>query len=279
MGIASTLLCTFLFTLLSHVSAPLLFAETEPSIIDSDEINESSGLVKSRQYPGIFWTHNDSGDAPRIFAIRDDGTWVAEVKVDGALHSDWEDIAIADDGTLYICDIGDNLKRRHDLVIYQIREPNPKKDKVVKVTRKTSFRYQSAADALPQNKKSVHFDAEACFFASGNLYILTKHDFHTELYRMDLSQSEGEIVAERISKLAIPGRVTAADVTPDGKTLAVLTYMGVHVFEKPKENDNYLAGAHQMFEQFFGQSEAIAFDGSDIIITNEESQILKVPYK
>jgi len=36
--------------------------------IDSDEIVESSGIIKSKKYPGVFWTHNDSGDSARGLA-------------------------------------------------------------------------------------------------------------------------------------------------------------------------------------------------------------------
>ena len=33
------------------------------------EVRESSGLAVSRAYPGVFWTHNDSGDRPRLYAL------------------------------------------------------------------------------------------------------------------------------------------------------------------------------------------------------------------
>jgi len=39
-------------------------------------IKESSGLVRSRKWSGIYWTHNDSGDQARIFPIRIDGSIV-----------------------------------------------------------------------------------------------------------------------------------------------------------------------------------------------------------
>jgi hypothetical protein len=259
----------FLLLVFLGISPPLLFPATEPATMDSPEINESSGIVKSRQYPDIFWTHNDSDDSARIFAIRGNGKLVGIVEVVGAKHVDWEDIAMGESGEIYICDIGDNRKNRDDLAIYLIPEPDPKTDKKISVTRKISFHYQ-----IPRSNNPAHFNAEACFFVFGNLYILTKEHFHTELYRIDLSKEEA--IAERVSTLAISGRVTGADVTPDGKTLAVLTYLGIHLFEKPKGSDNYLVGAHKILDQFFGQTEGIAFDNGALVITNEEGQILKV---
>jgi hypothetical protein len=262
-----------LFSLLYiiHLGVPLLFAAPSSSVTGPSEINEASGIVKSRKYPDIFWAHNDSGDTARIFAVRGDGQLAAIVQIDGAENVDWEDISMGEPGQIYICDIGDNRRNRNDLSIYLIPEPNPETDEAVEVIRKINFGYQSLS-----NGKPVYFDAEACFFASGNLYILTKSEFQTELYRLNVS--EEETVAEKISTLPIKGRVTGADVSPDRKKLAVLTYLGIHIFEKPKGSDNYLAGSHQVLEQFFGQAEGIAFDKSALVITNEEGQILKVPY-
>ena len=61
-------------------------------------IPEASGIVKSRRHPGIFWVHNDSGNAPLLFAIRADGQIVRQFRLD-VPNIDWEDIAIDDQGT------------------------------------------------------------------------------------------------------------------------------------------------------------------------------------
>ncbi|MBI3358404.1 MAG: hypothetical protein HY201_05210 [Nitrospirae bacterium] len=257
----------FFLVLFNIGCAPLLFASPPSFVFSSSEIDESSGIIKSRHYPNIFWTHNDSGDTARIFAVHEDGKLVAEVEVAGAENLDWEDIAAGDQGQIYICDIGGNTRVRNDFAIYLIPEPNPDSDKSVKVIKKIKFRYEGGS----------HFDAEACFFASGHIYILTKRLTMTKLYRLDPSKEDQ--VAEKISEYPVSGMVTGADVTPDGKTLAVLTYLGIHIFEKPKENDNYLAGVHKTIDLFFGQAEGIAFDDSVLLITNEEGQLLKVPYK
>jgi len=260
-----------LFALLNVGCAPLLFASPPSSVFSSSEINESSGIIKSGRYPNIFWTHNDSGDTARIFAIHEDGTLIAQVSVTGADNIDWEDIAVGNVGQIFICDIGNNNggKNRDDLAIYLIPEPNYNTHASVKVARKIKFRYESGSQP----------DAEACFFASGKLYILTKHRRSlTALYRLDPAKEDQ--VAEKVSEYAMSGMATGADVSADGKTLAVLTYLGIHLFEKPKGNDNYLAGAHKMIDLFFGQAEGIAFlNDSLLLITNEEGQLLKVPYK
>src|SRR6476619_5675818 len=37
--------------------------------IKSDDIDESSGITASKCQPDVYWTHNDSGSGPFIFAI------------------------------------------------------------------------------------------------------------------------------------------------------------------------------------------------------------------
>ena len=70
-------------------------------------IPEASGIVKSRRYPGIFWVHNDSGNPPLLFAVRGDGRIVRQFRL-AIPNIDWEDIAIDDQGHLYLGDIGNN---------------------------------------------------------------------------------------------------------------------------------------------------------------------------
>ncbi len=44
--------------------------------MSSPSIDESSGLSASRAHRGVLYTHNDSGDSARVFAVREDGTLV-----------------------------------------------------------------------------------------------------------------------------------------------------------------------------------------------------------
>src|SRR5690348_5947993 len=90
--------------------------------IHAPQATELSGLVLSRRRPGVLWTHNDSGDAPRLLAVRASGRLVGDVAVTGASAIDWEDIAIRG-GTLYVGDIGDNKRSRPEVVVYRVPEP------------------------------------------------------------------------------------------------------------------------------------------------------------
>src|SRR5262245_1156570 len=86
-------------------------------------VNESSGIVASRRNSNLFWTHNDSGDGPFIYAFDRGGNHLGVWRVAGATARDWEDIAIGpgptkDSPYVYIGDIGDNEKKRDEIVVY-----------------------------------------------------------------------------------------------------------------------------------------------------------------
>ena len=89
-------------------------------------INESSGLACGRRNVGAFWTHNDSGDAPRIFAFGHKGEALATYSIAEAIAIDWEDMAsftLAGRHYLVIADTGDNVRVRPRVTLYFIEEP------------------------------------------------------------------------------------------------------------------------------------------------------------
>src|SRR6478735_5591600 len=70
-------------------------ASTQPSkfrvgTISDPAIPESSGIVASRKHEGVYWTQNDSGNPPALFAITREGELIREYPV-GAKNVDWED--------------------------------------------------------------------------------------------------------------------------------------------------------------------------------------------
>jgi hypothetical protein len=95
----------------------------------------------SRVNDGVFWTHNDSGNAPRIFAFNSQGESVGTFEISGAHAVDWEDMASfkqGKNGFLVIGDVGDNNLVRKDYAIYLVPEPVlPPKAKGLRATLKT----------------------------------------------------------------------------------------------------------------------------------------------
>ena len=96
--------------------------------IENDEILEASGIASSRFNQNILWTHNDSGDENRIFAMDINGNHVGEFLLNNIENRDWEDIAIGPgpmEGVDYIFvgDIGDNRSENDVKHIYRFLEP------------------------------------------------------------------------------------------------------------------------------------------------------------
>lgn len=108
--------------------SPTVFERT--GVFASRSLTESSGVAASRQYPGLLWTHNDSGHEPVLFATNLAGEDLGGYRLTGVTNVDWEDIALGpcmdgDGGCLYVADTGDNLENRTEASILIFREPPP----------------------------------------------------------------------------------------------------------------------------------------------------------
>jgi hypothetical protein len=92
----------------------------------SDQLPELSGLAASQRHPGLIYTHNDSGDSARFFAMDETAAITAEIHLTGATAVDWEDISVGacpGGPCVYIGDTGDNKLVRDGYVIYRVIEP------------------------------------------------------------------------------------------------------------------------------------------------------------
>ena len=75
------------------------------------------------------------------------------------------------------------------------------------------------------------------------------------------------------------GRVTDASVSSDGQRLAVLTYHAVFFFGRPARRGAWLSnplGSVPLQQRTYRQCEAIAWQGSDLLITNEGGRIFRL---
>jgi len=252
--------------------------------IQFNEIDECSGFVKSSNFSDVFWMHNDSGDKARIFAVRKDGTLIKSkntndvyqgIEITSAQNQDWEDITVDDTGNLIIADSGNNRNLRKNLCIYFVKEPNPTEKSSAISYKKIPFHYTDQ-DSFPSTK--MNFDAEAIFWANGKLYLLTKHrsDSLTKLYRFNTLHEHKSNPLTPIGTFDIKGLVTAADVSPDGKRLVVLTYTGIWLFETRGKSDNYFNGIISWLPIYANQCEGICFDGEKILISNEQRELFEL---
>lgn len=273
--------------------------------IDAQPITEMSGLVKSRRHPNLFWLHNDSGDEARLFAIDGDGrsilptysrfTYYGDAPEDGkqqwqgftvlyAENRDWEDIA-ADERYLYVADTGNNANARRDLVIYMISEIDPTASTRSAVVRALPVVYPDQ-DAFPP--KSRHFDSESLFVDAGKLYLLTKHRgglLHrmapgVKLYRLDSDYSDRDNILTLVDHHDTLTAATGAELSPDGQTLAVISYTDLWLFQRPASGDQWLSAPARHFPldtDTFRQVEAITWiDDDTLLLGNEQRDLFRL---
>ena len=252
---------------------------------DSPQIDESSGIVKSRQFPNVFWTHNDSGDRARIFPVDGDGhllkpEWFKGdyqgIEVGHAVNIDWEDIATDNNGKLYIAACGNNANARRDLAVYVVPEPNPTTAAQTRAIKTIPFAYPDQ-EAFPPAK--LNFDCEALFWANGKLYFLSKNrsDDRTKLYTLDSERIDQVNTLTLLSDFETGSQVTGAEATPDGQRLAVLCYRDIWIFEKPEDSENYLARPARHLRISAKQCEAISWiDEQTLLITNEQQNLYRI---
>jgi hypothetical protein len=268
------------FKYLALLAAVFLFlfggdtrSHTPDTHIANKHVHESSGISKSSRYAGVFWTHNDSGGKPSIYPLFLDGHDRAEynknrIKVKGAQNRDWEEIASYPGDRLVIGDFGNNANERKDLTLYIIPEPDPyeKKGKV-QVEKRIVFHFEDQ-EAFPP--KLRNFDCEAMFARGKDVYLLTKHrsDTDTKLYKV-----VGD-TAVKLSTFPIGSKVTAADLSPDGKQAVVLSYDYLWLFVG--ENEDIFNGRSYRLPIALGQCEAVCFDGESVIVTNEAGEVFRI---
>ena len=248
-------------------------------------LTEASGLVASRTQAGILWTHNDSGDSARVFAIESDGSLRAEYILQGASNRDWEDMAIGPGPTagqdyLYLADIGDNASARNTVTVYRLPEPQ------VPLAATAIPIEVSGAVSLELKYPDGAHDAETLLVdpSTADLYILTKDGSTgvSGLYSADYPQNQfGVSTLVHHTDIVFSGNVlersvTGGDISVSGDEILVRTYLSAHLWSRSEAES--VASAMQSVACILPlalelQGEAIAFssEGQNYFTLSEGS--------
>ena len=270
-------------------SAQVYGPPTTLTTIKEKSISESSGLVASRTTPGAYWTHNDSGDGPFIYAFDTAGDSQGIFRVTGAQARDWEDIAAgpgpqANKSYLYIGDIGDNNDVRDEVIVYRVAEPA-----LTATTRKqTKARPGSTepAEAIRLKYPDGKHDAEALLVhpTSGNIYIVTKVLIaNPVVYEAAAPFTAGRLVTmKRLGEIRVPslfgGVITGGSVSPDGRRVALCDYFQGYELVLPAGSREFndiwkvkMTG-FDLGKRKQGESIAYRLDGKAFLATSEGKQ-------
>ena len=241
------------------------------------QIDESSGLACSRRVPDLFWTHNDSGDEPRLFAFDRQGNDRGEFVMEGAEAHDWEDMAsFMLDGRpcLLIADVGDNQSRAAGYTLYLVEEPelttNPTTNRRLDLLQTVHFRYSDG----PHDCEAMAFDP-----TDRRAFLVAKTTRkNSNIYMFEwpstTNSSDTPAVAEQIATVDYP-RVTGMDTSPNGRRIVLVTYgLAFELFRAQDEtwSQAFARTGRPLIMPFRRQGESICYgpDGRKLYLTSEK---------
>ena len=206
---------------------------SKPSVVaalQDRSVVESSGLVASRTTPGVFWTHNDSGDGPHLYCLREDASSCGRWTVEGVEAIDWEDISAGPGPVegrpyLYIGDMGDNAGVRRSISIYVVPEPV-----IAPGDGMRNVGTIEAAQRLRLTYPDRPHDAETLLVhpITGDIYIVTKDGTSVSTVFKVAPPFARHMRLTRVASFGILDNFserTGGDISPDGKRVVFSTYL------------------------------------------------------
>jgi len=266
--LAAALAATLLLCLAPPASAQEIEGAEVALRLQDPRVYESSGLALSRRHQGVLWTHNDSGDEARLFAVGSDGRTLATLTLAGVEARDWEALAAGRDDrgrpALFVGDIGDNQGVWPEVAVYRVTEPARLGDATVPAVR-YRLRY---ADG-PHNAEALLVDPRGT-----RLYVATKEVAGGGLYRAPARlDPAGVNVLQRAAR--VPPVITDGAFTPDGRAFVLRDYQGAYLYRAPGRR----VGSFELPPQFQGESITVTADGRSVLAGSEgpDSEVWRVP--
>ncbi|MCS6928333.1 MAG: hypothetical protein NZM43_02445 [Saprospiraceae bacterium] len=182
------------------------------------ELREISGLVRTPE--GHLWLLNDSHNPPALFRYDPQDHRILEVRILPVPNRDWEELASAPDGTLYIGDFGNNRNDRRDLCIFRYCPHTHTLDSI-------RFVYPDQYNFPPSIPSEWNFNCEAMVYWRDSLHLFTKAVFASKcvVKHYVVPARPGTYVAELRDTIRLPKRVvTGAALSQDGQILALTSY-------------------------------------------------------
>jgi hypothetical protein len=211
-------------------------------------LGENSGAAMSLRQPGVWFTINDSGNDPELFALDTSGRERGRWRIANARNRDWEAITLgpclssagevvpSPRDCLYIGEVGDNGAEHPSVRIYRVEEPAVQRNSGGSLSATAlTFTYDGGAR-----------DVESMYAGpDGTLYFISKRKLEDPSGRLrpalvfalpPHAWRISDPIAALVDSLAIvPGsalgrQATDAAVSRDRTAIAVRTYTQLYVF-------------------------------------------------
>jgi len=224
-------------------------------------VNEISGIADSKVNPGYLWGQEDSGNPSQLYLINNDGSVLKKIYLAGITNRDWEDMALFN-GQIFIAETGDNAQVYSNYKFYKFTEPSATVD-TVKNIETINFGYPDGSH-----------DAEAFLIepTTNDIYILTKRDNPSKIYRLTYPFNATTNLATLVGTLPYTGVVSAAC---SGNEIIVKTYTNLFYYKRA-QNESLQQTLQKTYATLSyvlePQGEAVTFsiDGSGFYTISEK---------
>lgn len=244
----------------------------------SDSLVETSGLI---YYNNWFWTLNDSGNEPAIYAFDSlKGTIIHRTFIKNKTNIDWEEMT-QDSNYIYIGEFGNNDGSRKDLKVYRIQKAqltfSQNSDSINADEIQFNLADQTSFVSANQNH---NYDMEAMCIWRDSLHLFSKNwvDGKTRHYVMPSVPGNYSLVPRET--MNIGGLVTSACSNSKGDKIILGGYNtsigACFIWLLYDFQAGYFFSGNKRKIDLgnaltFGQFEASAFRGQQLYLSNEKN--------
>jgi len=253
---------------------------TRVAFLDSI-ICESSTLVKPDNDFDLYYTLNDSGSKPELFAVNEKGELLDSMTIPNAQNKDWEELVYYKDNYqnpfFVIGDMGNNRNKRKDLCLY---EYNLNKN----ATTVHPFSYIDQKQ-FPPIKDSLDFDCEAFFRRDSSYYFISKNRGKGPVKLYQLGQDTSDHQASVKQTIRFKGMANGCSVYRDEKSgaekIAMILYGRIFLFHIIDSANGISLTPYGVIKfPSAGQSEGICWHNErELRATNERGKLFKIVLK
>lgn len=253
---------------------------TRVAFLDSI-ICESSALVKPDKDFDLYYSLNDSGCKPEVFAFIETGKLIDSMTIPNSKNKDWEELVYYKDSLqnpfFVIGDMGNNRNKRKDLCLYTY---NVNKN----VTSKHTFSYADQTQ-FPPVEDSLGFDCEAFFRRDSSYYFISKNRGKGPVKIYQLEQDTSDHSASVKQTIRFKGMVNGCSVYKDEKSgtekIALILYGRIFLFHLNDSPDGIKLSPYGVIKfPSAGQSEGICwYNEHELRATNERGKLFKIVLK
>lgn len=208
-------------------------------ILETQFVDEASGLSFSSHHSDRLYHINDSGDGPHFYVTNASGSQTQKVSISGFYPFDVEDLAYGDcdssgqEKCLVIADVGDNAKIRSYVELIFIKE--------MKSFNSTVTPYKRIKLTYPNGRRNAEGVA---MHPNGDIFIVSKEQASSttagqaQVYKLAATTWRSNVSSAQLTSVGVidvpylvgtsndsQSLVTGFDIAPDGKRALLLTYV------------------------------------------------------